>query len=127
LLVDVWHIWDSPDLLTLLEVHADRVVAVHLNDRREPTRSWCDRLLPGDGVADVPGIVGALRRGGYDGWFELEVVSDDGRFGSAFPDSLWRGDPVALIRAGREKFLRAWSRADGVTSTGGTAARGARS
>jgi sugar phosphate isomerase/epimerase len=123
LLVDVWHVWDSPDLLNLLEQHADRVVAVHLNDRREPTRSWCDRLLPGDGVADVAGIVGALRRGGYDGWFELEVVSDDGRFGSAFPDSLWRGDAVALIRAGREKFLRAWHAADTGTSTGAAARR----
>lgn len=27
--------------------------------------------------------------GGYDGWFDVEVMSDNGVFGDAFPDSLW--------------------------------------
>ena len=79
-----------------------------MNDWREPTRGWCDRVLPGDGVADLPGIFGALNDGGLDGWFELEVLSDDGTFGDDYPDSLWKLDPVELIRTGREQFMRAW-------------------
>ena len=40
----------------------------------------------------------ALNDGGYDGWYELEVMSDDGRNGNQFADSLWEWDPVELIR-----------------------------
>ena len=35
------------------------------------------------------GGAGALEAGGYDGWYDVEVMSDDGTFGDAFPDSLW--------------------------------------
>jgi sugar phosphate isomerase/epimerase len=108
LLFDVWHLWDTPDLLTHTRKHASRFVGVHVNDRREPTRSWCDRLLPGDGIADLHGIFRALADGGFDGWFELEIFSDDGTYGDDFPDSLWKLDPLELVRSGREKFLRAW-------------------
>ena len=31
----------------------------------------------------------SLVEAGYDGWFDVEVMSDDGTFGEAFPDSLW--------------------------------------
>ena len=31
----------------------------------------------------------ALEAGGYGGWYDVEVMSDDGTFGEAFPDSLW--------------------------------------
>jgi hypothetical protein len=66
--------------------HADRVYSVHVADRREPTRSDFDRGLPGDGSrAAVRTRVEAC----YDGWFDVEVMSDDGTFGDAFPDSLW--------------------------------------
>ena len=38
-----------------------------------------DRVFPGDGTADVAGILGAVDAGGYRGWYELEILSDDGR------------------------------------------------
>ena len=41
--------------------------------RRNPTRSWKDRVLPGDGVIDLPAILGALEAGGFDGWFDMEI------------------------------------------------------
>jgi sugar phosphate isomerase/epimerase len=81
---------------------------VHLNDHRDPTRSWCDRVLPGDGIGRVTAFLGALDAGGYDGWLEVEVFSDDGRFGNDFPDSLWKLDPVELVRASRAKTVEAW-------------------
>ena len=108
IMFDVWHLWDTPNLLAEIRRHAHRFVGVHVDDWREPTRSWCDRALPGDGIADVAGILGALDESGYAGWYELEVFSDDGRFGNDFADSLWKLDPVELVRSGREKFERAW-------------------
>ncbi len=106
--VDIWHLWDTPDFLHHLGEHASKIVGVHVDDWREPTRSWCDRVLPGDGVADLRGIFGVLDAGGFDGWFDFEIFSDDGSFGNDFPDSLWKWDPVELVRAGRERFMSLW-------------------
>src|SRR5436190_11122157 len=63
---DVWHLWNTPDLLAEIERHAHRFVGVHVDDWREPTRGWADRVLPGDGAADLPAILGALERAGWD-------------------------------------------------------------
>jgi sugar phosphate isomerase/epimerase len=106
--LDVWHLEEGDRLLENVRACASRVAAIHINDRREPTRSWCDRVLPGDGVADVAGIVGSLEAGGFSGWYELEVISDDGSVENEFPDSLWKWDPQELVTVGRERFLAAW-------------------
>jgi sugar phosphate isomerase/epimerase len=108
LVCDIWHLWDTPNVEWHVRELAPQIVMVHLNDWRQPTRSWCDRVLPGDGVADIRGIFGALDEGGFDGWFELEIFSDDGSFSSDYPDSLWKWDPAALIRTGRDKAERLW-------------------
>jgi len=81
---------------------------VHVNDHRDPTRSWVDRALPGEGDGGVAAILGALERAGWRGYYDLEIFSDDGTFGSAFPDSLWALDPLELARRGRESFARCW-------------------
>jgi len=98
---DVWHLWNSPALYEDIAAHVDRFTAVHVSDYREPTRGWADRVLPGDGVADVPGILAALGRAGWRGPLDLEIFSDDGSFGTAYPDSLWAWKPVELAERGR--------------------------
>jgi len=110
-LFDVWHLWDSPDAHALLAANADRVLAVHVDDWRDPTRSWADRVLPGDGIADVEGFLRILRAAGYDDWLELEIFSDDGFIENAFEDSLWARDPVEMIREARERVERLWAQA----------------
>src|SRR5439155_9037185 len=78
ILFDTWH---------LAEVsHVERIYGVHVADRSEPTRSDFDRSLPGEGSRAA---VRALEAAGYDGWYDVEVMSDNGTFGNAFPDSLW--------------------------------------
>jgi sugar phosphate isomerase/epimerase len=109
--LDAWHLSEGPEVAEQISEQASRILAFHLNDRRDPTRSWCDRVLPGDGTVDLVGAVRALEDAGYDGWYEFEVVSDDGRIENDFPDSLWKLDPLELITAGREKFLRIWDEA----------------
>jgi sugar phosphate isomerase/epimerase len=79
ILFDTWHLDEVS--------HVERIVGVHVADRREPTRSHFDRLLPGEGSKAA---VRALEAAGYDGWYDVEVMSDDGSFGEAFPDSLWK-------------------------------------
>jgi sugar phosphate isomerase/epimerase len=106
---DIWHLWNTPDLLDDIERFAGRFAGVHVNDWRAPTRGWADRVLPGDGVADVPTILGALDRAGWEGYFDLEIFSDNGSFGSAYPDSLWDVDPAELVRRSKESFIACWN------------------
>ena len=106
---DVWHQWNTTDLLDEIERHADLIAGVHVNDWREPTRGWADRVLPGDGVAGVPAILGALDRAGWDGFYDIEVFSDNGTFGAVYPDSLWDVDPAELVERGRKQLLECWS------------------
>jgi sugar phosphate isomerase/epimerase len=112
IMFDVWHLWDSDGLEQHIEAEIGRIVGVHVNDVREPTRSFADRVLPGEGVADVPRILAALDGAGWDGFYDLEIFSDNGAFGNAFPDSLWEIPPAELVRRGREAFLSCWQRAE---------------
>jgi sugar phosphate isomerase/epimerase len=112
LLFDVWHLWDCDGVEKQVEAEIDRIAGVHVNDVRQPTRSFADRVLPGDGVADVPRILAALDRAGWDGFYELEIFSDNGAFGNAFPDSLWDVPAAELARRGRDAFLSCWKQAE---------------
>jgi sugar phosphate isomerase/epimerase len=105
---DTWHLWNTESLLEDIEREAARFLGVHVADWREPTRSWADRVLPGQGVADLPRILGALDRAGWDGFYDLEIFSDNGTFGNAWPDSLWDVPCADLARRGREAFERVW-------------------
>ena len=105
---DVWHLWNTPDLFEDIERHGSLIAGVHVNDWREPTRGWADRVLPGDGVAGVPAILGALERAGWAGFYDIEIFSDNGTFGSAYPDSLWDADAAEVVGRGREQLLACW-------------------
>jgi sugar phosphate isomerase/epimerase len=105
---DVWHLWNTPDLFEEIEREVHRFVGVHVNDRREPTRGWADRVLPGDGIAGVPAILDALERAGWEGCYDLEIFSDNGAFGTAYPDSLWDVDVAELVCRAQDSFTRCW-------------------
>lgn len=105
---DVWHLWNTPDLFEEIDRTAGMIAGVHVSDWREPTRGWADRVLPGDGVAGVPLILGALDRAGWDGFYDIEIFSDNGTFGTAYPDSLWDADGAELARRGRRQLIECW-------------------
>ena len=98
---DVWHLWNCPRLLAEIARHSDRIVGVHVSDVRDPTRSFADRLLPGDGIADLTPIVQALDRAGWRSFYDLELFSDDGTFGSSHEGSLWAVPVAELAERGR--------------------------
>ena len=55
-----------------------------------------DRVLPGDGTIALAPILRALVDAGFDGWWDVEIFSDNGVFGECFHDSLWQVDPAEL-------------------------------
>ena len=106
---DVWHLWNTPTLYDDIAAEVDRFAGVHICDYREPTRGWADRALPGQGSAHVPNILRALDAAGWDGLYDIEIFSDDGTFGNAYPDSYWAAPPEETLARARDAFERCWS------------------
>jgi sugar phosphate isomerase/epimerase len=109
IIFDSWHFWDLPDILDDLQKHADRFICIQINDRRRP-RSWADRVLPGDGDLDLPGFFGALDSGGFKGWYDLEVFSDNGMWGNAYPDSLYNLKATEVAKRAVAGFRKDWDK-----------------
>ena len=105
---DTWHVWNTPNVLDEIARHCDSFVGVHVADWREPTRTWADRVLPGDGVGDLAALIGAIDAAGWDGYYDVEIFSDNGSFGDAWPDSLWEVPAEKLAVAAKESFERVW-------------------
>jgi sugar phosphate isomerase/epimerase len=106
---DVWHLWNTETLFDDIAAEIDRFAGVHVCDRREPTRGWADRALPGEGTADVPAILGALDAAGWDGLYDIEIFSDDGTFGSEYEDSLWASPAEETLARATAAFGRCWA------------------
>lgn len=109
IIFDTWHFWDLPNIVDDLREYSDRFICIQVNDRRRP-RSWADRLLPGDGDLDLPGFFGALDSGGFKGWYDLEVFSDDGRWGGDYPDSLYKLKPSEAASRAVAGFRKEWDK-----------------
>lgn len=95
LLLDTWHLWNQPDLLEEIDRHGERLLGVHVADRREPTRNTNDRVLPGDGTIELAAILRAVHAAGWRGAYDLEIFSD-----LDLPDSLWAAEPHDVLRRG---------------------------
>jgi len=109
IIFDTWHFWDLPGVVDDLHKYADRFICIQVNDRRHP-RSWGDRLIPGDGDLDLPAFFGALESGGFKGWYDLEIFSDNGLWGQTYPDSLYNLEPAELAKRAVAGFRKEWDK-----------------
>jgi len=85
IMVDLWHVWDTPGIERHLAVNVDRITGVHVADWFAEARG--DRALPGEGVSRTAELIQVLREAGWRGAFDIEVFGDPER-----PDSLWALD-----------------------------------
>ena len=109
ILIDTWHFWDDPTAARDIARFAERIVGVQLADRRKGARGTMDRSLPGEGDLDLRALVRMIRSTSFRGWYDLEIMSDDGTFGNAYADSLWKVEPERLVRAGVASFEQLWN------------------
>lgn len=107
---DFYHVWDRENNLELTERYATRIFGVQYSDWREPPRTMADRVLPGDGIIDIPRIIGALERGGFNGWYDFEMFSDDGRWGTDLPDSVWKMPKNEMLDKAHAGIRKAWDK-----------------
>ncbi len=111
IMFDVFHSWCEPDLHERLRRYGHRINSVHVNDIKPEERGGFDRELPGRGRAVAPEIIATLLEVGYDGWWELEVFSDDGTYGADYEDSYWKQPHEQLLRESKAAFDDCWARA----------------
>jgi sugar phosphate isomerase/epimerase len=99
----VWHVWREPMIKERL-AKLENIFAVHLCDwpKGEP-RAVADRVIPGEGLIDLPSLFAAIEASGFNGVYALELFSAD-----YFPDSLWRQDPRHVIEKSRDNFYKLW-------------------
>jgi sugar phosphate isomerase/epimerase len=109
-LYDVYHLWDTDDVLEHTVRHGDRISpSIHLCDWRAETRNDFDRALPGEGVIDLAALFGALDAANAIDWVDLEIFSDDGTFSDQdFEDSIWKQAPADVIARSKAGFDAAW-------------------
>lgn len=108
ILFDIWHMWDSAKVQQDLPAAIERIFAVQISDYRNPNRGPRDRVVAGDGIAGVAEFIRTFRDNGYDGWYDLEVFSDDGRFGYDYEDSLWKLPAREFAQRQVDGFYRCW-------------------
>jgi sugar phosphate isomerase/epimerase len=104
LMIDLWHLWDSPAIERHLAEHVNRITGVHVADWFPGERG--DRALPGEGISRTVELVGVLRDAGWNGALDVEIFGDPDS-----PDSLWALDvdeaarrayaAVAAVAAGK--------------------------
>jgi sugar phosphate isomerase/epimerase len=85
IMVDLWHVWDTPDVEQHLAANVGRITGVHVSDWFAEERG--DRALPGEGISRTPELMGVLRDAGWRGSWDVEIFGDPER-----PDSLWSLD-----------------------------------
>ena len=98
---DVFHmIRGGGSVDDLLLLPGDRLANFHINDvPADPdprTQTDYDRVMVGEGIADLPRVIANLRTIGYRGPLSLELFNRD----------LWEADPEVVVRRGLDQVRR---------------------
>ena len=79
IMIDLWHVGDTPEVERHLTANVDRIAGVHVAEWNPPGRD--DRALPGARCAQLMRV---LHEAGWRGAWDVEIFGD-----SEQPDSLW--------------------------------------
>lgn len=84
-MVDLWHLWDTPDIERHLAENVGRITGVHVSDWFPDERG--DRALPGEGSSRTAELMRVLLEAGWNGPWDVEIFGDPDN-----PESLWSRD-----------------------------------
>lgn len=91
IMVDLWHVWDTPEIERHLSENVGRITGVHVADWFDGERD--DRALPGEGLSRTAELMRVLDDAGWRGAWDVEIFGDPDR-----ADSLWSLDVDAAAR-----------------------------
>ena len=75
---DTYHLWREPHLIERIPELVPFTGVVQVSDSRRAPQTDSDRCFPGEGRIPLTDIVGAFQQAGYDGYFDIQVWSDEG-------------------------------------------------
>ncbi len=101
IVADVFHlIRGGGSIEDLLTISGKQMSIFHINDvpaHPDPlTQTDADRVLPGDGIADLPRLLAILREIGYAGPLSLEL----------FNPELWAKNPLEVVQSGLDRIQK---------------------
>ena len=103
-MLDSWHWYHAgATAADIVAAGKSRITSVHVSDakRQAPDDVKDDqRVLPGEGIIDLDGFFGALKKIGYEGAISPEPL---GRF----PREMWNGEGAKLALDATRKAMRA--------------------
>ncbi len=74
---DFYHCWWERGILETVVRSAKRMFAVQLSDHKARTMKTMDRAMLGEGIMPLASLLRAVERGGYKGYYDIEIISDD--------------------------------------------------
>ena len=90
-----YHLWPEPDLLDRLPSLVPMIATVQISDWKPSPQCDNDHAIPGDGVLPLAEILQTLHESGYQGSYEVEVLSRD----------LWKSQNENVVETCRERLL----------------------
>lgn len=99
LFFDSDHLFQAPDLMRDIERAGSRIFGVHINDLPALPGPGIDRRLLGDGVIPLKEILSAISAAGYEGFYDVEIMSD----------SVWAMDYHQVLERLRTSFASLWT------------------
>ena len=77
MVLDTYHLGHDENLAKRIPEIAPHIALVQLGDAKSPPKGEQNRCRLGEGVIPIRKIVCALRKAGYDGYFDVELLGED--------------------------------------------------
>jgi sugar phosphate isomerase/epimerase len=77
MVLDTYHLGQAPGLAGRVDAIVSRVAIVQLGDARRPPDGEQNRCHLGQGVVPLAEVVAALIEGGYDGYYDVELLGEE--------------------------------------------------
>jgi sugar phosphate isomerase/epimerase len=74
---DTYHLGHDPRIVEQIPAIAPHIGVVHLGDALCPPNREQNRRCLGEGTLPLPCIVKALRKAGYDGYYDVELIGEE--------------------------------------------------
>jgi sugar phosphate isomerase/epimerase len=77
MVLDTYHLGQQGDLAGRIAGIAPQIAIVQLGDARRPPDGEQNRCRLGKGVVPLADIIAALKAGGYDGYYDVELLGEE--------------------------------------------------
>jgi sugar phosphate isomerase/epimerase len=77
MVLDTYHLGLGPGLVDRLVEIVPHIAMVQLGDARRPPEGEQNRCRLGEGVVPLREIISALKAGGYDGYYDVELLGEE--------------------------------------------------